>query len=376
MKTQLLTIIGASACLLFMPAYADNGKSSSEKKKLCESVFKLAMDTTEKKLKIMPSGKRKRHIQKRMVKAKSQGVAPCLKAKIDAKMLKQRLKYFVRQQESIKKNSEKVDKLIVLLKTGTSLVKLQSIKELRRHSDIRAVGPLIEILKGKDIKVKVSVIRALNVIKDRKSVDPLIAILKNGDVKLRREAASTLGELEDSRVIAPLIAALKDNDTYVRSSSAFSLMKFNDQRIIDAFITHLKADKNDKKSIRNLAVMGLSRSGSPKVIAPLINLLKNDKDPVLRGQVVRSLGILYGQHKKADALDAILFALKDSHAGIREATVRALLELKDPKTVTPLRAALENEEKMLKLTKDVSIQQKNAGIIKLIKYTLTRISKK
>jgi HEAT repeat protein len=108
-----------------------------------------------------------------------------------------------------------------------------------------------------------------------------------------------------------------------------------DPRIIDPLIALLK---DENQAVRVLTVQALGNTKDPRIVDPLIALLKDESQGV-RVVTVQALG----NTKDPRIVDPLIALLKDESQGVRTVTVQALGEIQDPRTTEPLIAVLKGD---------------------------------
>jgi HEAT repeat protein len=255
------------------------------------------------------------------------------------------------------------------------------------------LGPLLATLKDKNPDVREAAAFALRVRKGDEAAAALLAALKEDKVPYVRAAAATaLGERSHfysnsnpwppAQAVGPLTEALKDPTPEVRLATAETLLLTGEIEMDAATFLSLANDKDPK--IRLMALQGLvdlqddlitqaqlralkdpdpgvraqaaGRLGPPRkeeFVEPLVQALK-DKEPEVRAAAANGLGgykgawILVGSPKNffpgRRAVDALLTALADEAANVRQAAVESLAVVKEEKVATALIAALKDRE--------------------------------
>jgi HEAT repeat protein len=163
----------------------------------------------------------------------------------------------------------------------------------------------------------------------------LIAGLRDANPEVRRHAAGTLGEVKDPRAVEPLIAALKDADAKVRFYAAGALAKLNDPRAVEPLIATLR---DADSTVNSGAALALRDIGAPAV-QPLMAALK-DENPEVRRRVAWVLGDI----KDPRAVEPLIAALEDDADSIvRWNSATALQEIGTPAPERMLPALRERD---------------------------------
>jgi len=196
----------------------------------------------------------------------------------------------------------------------------------------------------KDCNVRIAAAQALGEIGAPRAVGPLIAALKDENGYVRKAAAEALVEI-DALAVEPLIAALKGEKGYVRIAAAKALGEIGDSRAVEPLIFAVHKDRY----VREAATTAMGKIGDPRAVESLIAVLKTG-DMQVRKAAAEALdkigwlpdegvnGVVYWIAKKE--WDRCVH--KDRY--VREAAVKALGEIGDPRAVEPLISALKDNE--------------------------------
>ena len=190
-------------------------------------------------------------------------------------------------------------------------------------------------------------------------------ILKNltsGDVLKKRAAAEALAR-GDERAVYPLIQALRDPHPGVQDAALGALISIGGEVTAWMVLPLLR----EKASLRNMAMVILKEIGSSTLrhLPPLlrdkdgdirkfavelsadlgghefagkiVELLKGDPNPNVRGAAAKALGDL----RRREALPHLVAALKDME-WVRFAALKSLCSLGDEEAVAPIQALLDD----------------------------------
>jgi len=128
--------------------------------------------------------------------------------------------------------------------------------------------------------------------------------------------------------VNPLIAVLNDPSPNIRAFAVVALGNIKDSRAVEPLIAVLKQP--------NVAVNGVQSDAF--TIMPEHGPQIRFEDSGLRGRAINSLG----QIKDPRAVDSLVAALTDQNANVRENAGGALGEIKDTRAVEPLIAAIKD----------------------------------
>ena len=250
-----------------------------------------------------------------------------------------------------------VNPLMKALSDRDSCVRYSAAASLGRLGDKRAIDPLIEVLSDDNFYVRRYAARALEQLDEQiwaqcirgtkgdfvqlalskapKAVVPLINALSSNDADARETAAHALGLLGDKQAVGPLIETLSDINTNVRRKTAEVLGRLGDTRAVDPLI---KALSHSHSGVREAAAKALGQLGDKRTVDPLIAALsKRDDDSAVLWSAAKALGRLGDKR----AVDPLIGTLSDDNCWVREAAVKALVQLGDV-TVAPLIEALSH----------------------------------
>lgn len=273
-----------------------------------------------------------------------------------------------------------IEPLIAALKDNDPVIREDAVEILERIGK-PAVDPLIKTLKIKAADVRRYAVRVLGNIADSRAVSSLIRRLKDKEPEVRKETAEALGKIGDSSAIKSLVNALKDKNSAVRGKAAaaldqigwepannnelslyavakkkWSILPFLGQTAVEPLIDVIKSKEQQdqdraaagsgkivdiaadpgfdfrKKAADVLDAIGWQPGN--KTEAAIYHLARQDWDELLR------LG--------KDAVEPLIFALKDRDPGIRTNAARTLSKIGDSKAVVPLINAMNDEEETVR----------------------------
>jgi HEAT repeat protein len=250
------------------------------------------------------------------------------------------------------------------LQTESATSRLNSVRELSRLGEPRAVEPLIKVLNDLDPKVRRAAAEALGWLKDIRATEPIIKLLRDTDPSVSCGAAQALGLIGDVRAVEPLIDVFRGKNFSLKCAAAESLGKLKDPRAIEPLSVLLW---NGEGELQDKAQYALMEMG-PVVVEPLCRILlePNDArrffvvDVLTKLHDVRAVGPLVsvlgigenGIGAKASealigigppAVDALLVAITSQDPSVRRFAASALGGIKDARAIASLLAALMDE---------------------------------
>jgi len=236
------------------------------------------------------------------------------------------------------KSSDSVPYLIETLKDEDENVCRAAGYALSRYEE--AVEPLISLLYNADEHTLQMAIWILGELKARKALPEIINMLAHDFPDIRQNAAYALGNIGEQNAIEALISCIiKDNNKDVRIYAAEALKKIDIGKNIEKIVKIAKSDdyllrENIIKTVYPGGSVQTSDYGSDYIeeeIFPEEETL-NDRDPDMRKDAV----LVMAEKYKARALSSIITKLADPEEIVRDATIRAMVEINDPVVVDNL----------------------------------------
>jgi len=237
---------------------------------------------------------------------------------------------------------------------------------------------LIRSLENYEDNARWVIIRALGILKTQKAIEPLIICLKDESFRISREAAIALGMIGNLEAIRPLVVwfvlakeSWKYNFDTLNRFNAVAVEAIRDMEPREESIKILQAVIGEEKGdIRRAAIFLLGTLKETKVLEIFIDLIKQDKDIIVRKIAILALSRFFCD--EARAIKAIVTALseddsyeiqveaarvtkdstvliktledKDYDYRVRREAAWGLAKLKDPTSVVPLINILNDNE--------------------------------
>lgn len=151
-------------------------------------------------------------------------------------------------------------------------------------------------LKSKSDSTREAAVKALGATHAAAAAEPLITLLNDPSPLVRRTVATTLGQLGDLHAVEPLLRTLRDQ----------------------------------KPGMRKAVATALGQLGDARAVAPLVQCL-HDKDPETRLAVETALVKL-----GVAAVDPLIALLQEQDNSVRQAALRVLAGIHDPRSAAPL----------------------------------------
>src|SRR5574341_1011138 len=174
-------------------------------------------------------------------------------------------------------------------------------------------------------------------------VPRLVELLRDGDPELRRTAAQALGKIADPQAIPPLLTGLSDPDPLVRTYSAWALGNIGEPALQAAGLPLVKALGDSSAEVASAAAHALRHVVSaPGAVPSLVELvLDAARDPVV--QTRRAAMTALGMLEASAAYPALVAALGDEDARVRQGAGAALGELADRRALPALGERLQHD---------------------------------
>jgi len=140
-----------------------------------------------------------------------------------------------------------IESFISDLSSEDALIRKNSVENIGKFGDWRALNPLIQALEDTHCSVRQAAISALGNLGEAQAVAPLIDVLagkpilfcippKKNDFTFYEEiyisATNALAKIGDPEAIDPLIRTLKHENRAVRKAAAEALGKFQEKRVV------------------------------------------------------------------------------------------------------------------------------------------------
>jgi len=190
---------------------------------------------------------------------------------------------------------------------------------LARQAGPDTIGLLVKVLQESNAVRRNAALSVLLEI-GHTQPDLVVQSLRHPAAEVRQWAAEMLGELPSDIGSAALRERLEDATEFptVRRAAAQSLGKLGDQAALPAL---LKAAAHGDFWLRQAAIEAISRSGDERVVAPLLELMR--QDAWTRPAVIKALGNI----GHVDAVPELVAALDDPNDSIRNASLEALFKI-------------------------------------------------
>jgi HEAT repeat protein len=193
-------------------------------------------------------------------------------------------------------------------------------------------------------------------------VDALIAELSHPGTQQRRAAVEALGKVDDPRTAWPLLSAMNDPDSTVKVSAIRALAKNTSNDVAAAL---LKTLWDPNPHARLAAAEALAEREDPDLMEHFIELLRDEHFEVklvaVRFLAKLNIPILFEQQ--------MVPLLSDPDADVRRAVIKVLGSSRNPAFIGPLIMALVDEERPVRETAVVALDQINT------KWALTEAAK-
>jgi len=238
--------------------------------------------------------------------------------------------------------------LLQALKNDDFYVRKEAAISLANLGDKRAVKMFIECLGFHAIYI--AVIEALGKLKPPEAVDRLIEILRQGSTDKRCAAAEALGKIGDKKAVEPLIMALMEKPIGEKAAKVLRDLGVEEDIIVRGSefaakrdIPYLSLREDELGFAYRLAEDALGEIGDKRAVKPLAELvngiLLKDEDYHVRSDAAEALGKIGGE----SVVEPLIQALDDVYYPIQESAAKALGKIGDKRAVGPLLQFLKDE---------------------------------
>ena len=167
----------------------------------------------------------------------------------------------------------------------------------------------------------------------------LVELLQDQDPQVRLTAAQALGRITAPETAAALVRSLDDADPGVRATSAWALGQFGEDVLDQAGLTLVKRLDDPSPAVKQAAARALGSVGGTQTIIELLTERLRHPNVHTRRAVVQALTWLEAE----SAHHALITALADPDAQVRQGAVAALGETVDPRSLPAIRERLLND---------------------------------
>ncbi len=240
----------------------------------------------------------------------------------------------------LKLGSVAVDSLIRLLASDDSALRMTAVRVLG-SMDHSIDEKLFQVLRDDRWRVRVAVVSALAHHQSDRVVIQLLAKLQDAHPAVRAAAARALGRLGNVAAVDSLILVLQDEKRIVRKSAAKALGKIKDSRAIGPLIEILQ----EGGVVQWESMRALAHIGQPAV-QPLSAIVadgtRSNFFRQIAAKALREIALLENEPSVVTSVHALGVGLRDSDAGVRQASADALVIIGKP-AADVLRTALLND---------------------------------
>ncbi len=164
----------------------------------------------------------------------------------------------------------------------------------------------------------------------------LVALLEDPTPQIRVTAAQALGKIAVPGTVPVLLRSLKDADPAVRATSAWALGRFGEDVLDQAGLELATLLDDPSPAVKLAAAQALGAVGGTQTIIELLTERLTSPDIETRRAVVSALTWL----EASSAHHALLKALNDPDAQVRQGAIAALGEMVDPRSLPAIRERL------------------------------------
>lgn len=165
---------------------------------------------------------------------------------------------------------------------------------------------------------------------------PLLVLLQDQDPQIRVTAAQALGKIAVPDTAPALLRSLDDADPAVRAMSAWALGNLGEDVLDQAGLKLAKRLDDPSPAVKLASARALGALGSTQPIVALLTEQLTRSDVETRRAAVQALTWL----EAGSAYHALIAALGDPDAQVRQGAVAALGEMVDPRSLPAIRDRL------------------------------------
>jgi HEAT repeat protein len=165
---------------------------------------------------------------------------------------------------------------------------------------------------------------------------PLIVLLQDQDPQVRVVAAQALGKIAVPDTAPALLRSLDDADPAVRAMSAWALGNLGEDALDQAGMELARRLDDPSPAVKQASARALGALGSTQTIIDLLTERLARSDVETRRAAVQALTWL----EAGSAYHALIAALGDPDAQVRQGAVAALGEMVDPRSLPAIRDRL------------------------------------
>jgi HEAT repeat protein len=234
------------------------------------------------------------------------------------------------------RNPAAFDPLRAALKDPDAGVRRDAASCLGRIGGPKAVDILLAALEDEDLTARGGAFMGLGATRDPHATKRLLEKIKSADFTIRRDAIEALGETRDTAAVNALLKALEDpHMDWDAGRSLCAIPNSPLQAVIDKFVI------GDKKSSERSLFGPFPKLRQTLLI---ISLLENAEAPT-HARTWAAGCLKYGKENTSKAVSALLKAMIDPDAKVREKVYESLGILRDPRAIEPLQDVLKDPKK-------------------------------
>jgi putative membrane-bound dehydrogenase-like protein len=268
----------------------------------------------------------------------------------------------VAQRRVAERGAEAVPMLVAMLKDAKSAphARWSAIWTLDKIDGGKAGrDAILAVLKddGAPLSVRMQAARQLGERKVSDAISPLVSLLNHADAAMRFRAATALGRIGSASAVTPLMERLSEKDFFAHYAVFFALGRIG-RATPAAWAEIVKGLNSDKAEVREGCVCAMHDAYDEALVTALSSYLNQTGNlPEGRAAAIDALAPIYKKTKPwtgkwwgtqpfagkkparevewagtAPAVAAINAGLKDPHAAVRTAALRALQIAPDPTT--------------------------------------------
>lgn len=149
---------------------------------------------------------------------------------------------------------------------------LNSALQVLQATSVKTTETLIEFLRGDDADLRMQAALTLGEQKDARAIPALLAALADENANVRYHAVEALGKLKAGEAVEPLLKIAETRDFFLSFAALDALRQIAESAAAPRLLPLLNDD-----FLREAAIGTLGAIGNEEIVAPLINLLNEDK---------------------------------------------------------------------------------------------------
>ncbi|MBI3117810.1 MAG: HEAT repeat domain-containing protein, partial [Candidatus Hydrogenedentes bacterium] len=217
------------------------------------------------------------------------------------------------------------------------------LRGLANRKDTAAHHAVVKTLDSSETDVKLAAIHALGALGGSVDVATLTALLGAEDQAVAGAARAALAAMKTPEVNSAVFAAVSGAAPAVRVQLIGLL---TDRMTPEAVAAGLQNIGDADLNVRIASLEALAQLGTAKEVEVVLASLKQTQDAKERSTATRALGSISAHHGE-EVLPLLLASMQDANLEARLAMLRTLVQIRNPKALEAVVAALSDPEKQI-----------------------------